>query len=305
MQRLLLRRGALALLVLATVLVASFSLTHVAGDPALAVAGPQATAEDVAVIRRAYGLDRPLPAQFVTWIEGLAHGDLGQSYLFRAPVAGLIAARLPVTLTLGVSGLAIALLVALPLGVVSAVAEGTALDRLVGFVALLGQAVPSFWLALMMIILFGLRLHWLPIAGLDDWTGYVLPAIVLAFTAIPALLRLTRAGMIDALAADYVRTARANGLSRASVVLKHAARNAALPVVAVAAVQFGFMLGGSIVVESIFSLPGIGDLAWESIGKSDFPVVQAVVLLLAVIYIGLTLAADLLQAVLDPRLRSG
>ncbi len=305
MRRLLLRRAALALVVLATVLVASFALTRVAGDPALAVAGPQATAEDVATIRRAYGLDRPLPEQFFAWAGGVARGDFGQSYLFRAPVAGLIAARLPVTLTLGALGLAIALLIGLPLGILAAMAEGTLLDRALSLVALLGQAVPSFWLALMLIIVFGLRLHWLPIAGLDSWTGYLLPAIVLAFTAIPALLRLTRAGMIDALAADYVRTARANGLGRASVVLKHAARNAALPVVAVAAVQFGFMLGGSIVVESVFSLPGIGDLAWESIGKSDFPVVQAVVLLLAVIYIGLTLAADLLQAVLDPRLRTG
>lgn len=287
-----------------TVLVISFALTRVAGDPALAVAGPQATAADVQAIRTAYGLDRPLPAQFLEWVGAAAHGDLGRSYLFRAPVAELVAARLPVTLTLGLVGIGFALLIALPLGITAALNEGTPADRLVMLVALIGQAMPSFWLALLLIIGVGLRLQWLPIAGLDDWTGYVLPGLVLSFSAVPALMRLTRAGMIDALRSDYVRTARAKGLSRASIVLKHAARNAAMPVVAIAAVQLGFMLGGSIVIESVFSLPGVGFLAWESVSKNDFPVVQAVVLLLALIYIGLTLLADLLNAALDPRLRA-
>jgi peptide/nickel transport system permease protein len=157
----------------------------------------------------------------------------------------------------------------------------------------------------MCIILFGLRLQWFPIAGIDDWTGYVLPGFVLSFSAIPALMRLTRSGMIDALASDYIRTARAGGLSGVSVVLKHAARNAAMPVVAIAAVQLGFMLGGSIAIERVFNLPGVGYLAWESLSKNDFPVTQAVVLILALIYIGLTLLADLMNAVLDPRLRAG
>ena len=304
MRRFILRRVILGVLVCMTVLVISFALTRVAGDPALAVAGPQATAQDVAAIRTAYGLDRPLPEQFFAWVEAVARGDLGRSYLFREPVANLIRARLPVTLTLGLVGLGFALLIALPLGVVAALNEGTAVDRLVMLVALLGQAMPSFWLALLLIIGLGLRLQWLPISGLDDWTGYILPGLVLAFSAIPALMRLTRSGMVDALRSDYIRTARAKGLSRASIVLKHAARNAAMPVVAIAAVQLGFMLGGSIVIESVFSLPGLGFLAWESISKNDFPVVQAVVLLLAVIYIGLALFADLLNAALDPRLRT-
>ncbi len=304
MKRFILRRAILAVLVCMTVLVISFALTRVAGDPALAVAGPQATAEDVATIRRAYGLDRPLPEQFFNWVGAAAHGDLGRSYLFREPVANLIRARMPVTFILGLVGLGFALLIALPLGIVAALNERTLIDRLVMLVALLGQAMPSFWLALLLIIGFGLRLQWLPIAGLDDWTGYVLPGLVLSFSAIPALMRLTRSGMIDALRSDYIRTARAKGLSRASIVLKHAARNAAMPVVAIAAVQLGFMLGGSIVIESVFSLPGLGFLAWESISKNDFPVVQAVVLLLAVIYIALTLFADLLNAALDPRLRT-
>lgn len=305
MRRFILRRVILGVLVCMTVLVVSFALTRVAGDPALAVAGPQATAQDVAAIRAAYGLDRPLPEQFFAWVGAVAQGDLGRSYLFREPVANLIRARLPITLTLGLVGLGFALLIALPLGIVAALREGTAVDRLVMLVALLGQAMPSFWLALLLIIGLGLRLQWLPISGLDDWTGYILPGLVLAFSAIPALMRLTRSGMVDAMRSDYIRTARAKGLSRASIVLKHAARNAAMPVVAIAAVQLGFMLGGSIVIESVFSLPGIGYLAWESISKNDFPVVQAVVLLLAVIYIGLALFADLLNAALDPRLRTG
>ena len=171
-------------------------------------------------------------------------------------------------------------------------------------VALLGQAMPGFWFGLVMIVLFGLELQWLPISGVEAWQGYIMPGIVLAFSAIPALMRLTRSGMIDALAADYIRTARAKGLSRAKIVLKHALRNAAMPVVSIAAVQLGFMLGGSVVIESVFALPGVGYLAWESITKNDFPVVQAVVLLLAVIYIALTLLADMMNALLDPRLRA-
>jgi peptide/nickel transport system permease protein len=211
---------------------------------------------------------------------------------------------LPITLTLGLTGLVIALATAIPLGVLAAMREGSPLDRAIGLLALLGQAMPSFWLSLVLIIWFGLKLQLLPISGVDTWQGYILPGIVLAFSAIPALMRLTRAGMIDALASDYIRTARAKGLSRATIVLKHALRNAAMPVVSIAAVQLGFMLGGSIVIEQIFALHGVGYLAWESISKNDFPVVQAVVLLLAIIYIFLTLLADAMNAVLDPRLRA-
>lgn len=299
----LFRRAVLALLVCLTVLVVSFTLTRLSGDLATSIAGANATAEDVAIIRKNYGLDRPLPVQFLDWAASAASGDLGRSYLYHVPVAGLIKDRLPITLTLGFSGLAIALAVAIPLGILAAMREGTLLDRALMLVALLGQAMPSFWLSLLLIIWFGLKLQWLPISGIDTWDGYVMPAVVLAFSAVPALMRLTRAGMVDALASDYIRTARAKGLSTATIVLKHALRNAAMPVVAIAAVQLGFMLGGSIVIEAIFALHGVGYLAWESITKNDFPVVQAVVLILAVLYIGLTLLADMLNAVLDPRLR--
>lgn len=305
MVRFLLRRAILAAMVTLTVLVVAFALTRLSGDLAVSIAGPNATAEDVATIRKNYGLDRPLPMQFLEWAANAASGDFGRSYLYRAPVAGLIKDRLPITIGLGLSGLTIALLTAIPLGILSAMREGSLLDRAIGLIALIGQAMPSFWLGLVLIIGFGLKLQWLPISGVDTWDGYIMPGIVLAFSAIPALLRLTRAGMIEALASDYIRTARAKGLSTASVVLKHALRNAAMPVVSVAAVQLGFMLGGSIVIETVFALHGVGYLAWESISKNDFPVVQAVVLLLAMIYVGLTLLADMMNAVLDPRLRAG
>jgi len=298
------RRLLLALLVTLTVLTISFCLTRLSGDLAVSIAGPQATAEDVAIIRKAYGLDRPLPVQFFDWVGSAASGDLGRSYLYHAPVADLIRERLPVTLTLGLTGLCIALCTAIPLGILAAMREGTLLDRGIMLIAVIGQAMPSFWLGLVLIIWLGLKLQLLPISGVDEWQGYIMPGVVLAFSAIPALMRLTRGGMVDALASDYIRTARAKGLSRGSIVLKHALRNAAMPVVAVAAVQLGFMLGGSIVIETVFSLHGVGYLGWESISKNDFPVVQAVVLFLAVIYIVLTLFADLLNAVLDPRLRA-
>jgi peptide/nickel transport system permease protein len=299
----LVRRAALAILVLLTVLTLSFALTRLSGDVAVSMAGPQATQQDVEMIRKAYGLDRPLTVQFVSWVGDVVTGDLGRSYLYHAPVGELIRGRLPITLTLGLTGLVIALLIALPLGILAAMNEGRPFDRAIMMVAVIGQAMPSFWLGLVLVIWLGVKMQLLPISGVDTWDGYVLPGFVLAFSAIPALMRLTRGGMVDALASDYVRTARAKGLTRLSVVLKHALRNAAMPVVAVAAVQLGFMLGGSIVIESVFALNGVGYLAWESISKNDFPVVQAVVLFLSTIYIALTLLADMLNALLDPRLR--
>jgi peptide/nickel transport system permease protein len=299
----IIRRLLLAGLVLITVLTLSFTLTRLSGDVAISMAGPGASPEDVETIRAAYGLNRPLPVQFLAWVADAASGDLGRSYLYHAPVADLIKARLPITLCLGVTGLSIALLVALPLGIVAAMHEGSILDRAIMLIAVIGQAMPSFWLGLTLVILFGLRLQWLPLSGVETWQGYILPGVVLAFSAIPALMRLTRSGMVDALASDYIRTARAKGLSLARIVLRHALRNAAMPVVAIAAVQLGFMLGGSIVIEAVFSLNGVGYLAWESIAKNDFPVVQSVVLFLAVIYIALTVLADIMNGLLDPRLR--
>jgi peptide/nickel transport system permease protein len=300
----LLRRLAVAVLVAMTVLTLSFMLTRLSGDLAISIAGPNATQQDVETIRAAYGLDRPLAVQYLDWVGRAVVGDFGTSYFFRERVADLIAHRLPITLTLGLTGLSIALVVAIPLGIIAAVREGSWVDRTVMLVALIGQAMPSFWLGLLLMILLGLQLQWLPISGTGSWEHYVMPGIVLSFSAIPALMRLTRSGMIEALSSDYIRTARAKGLSRLSILAKHALRNAAIPVVSIAAVQLGFMLGGSIVIETVFALHGVGFLAWESISKNDFPVVQAVVLVLALIYIALPLLADLLNAALDPRLRA-
>src|SRR4030081_889000 len=201
------RRLWLAALVCLTVLVVSFILTRLSGDLAASIAGPTASAADVAIITRNYGLDRPLVVQFFEWAGHAVEGDLGRSFLYHVPVWGLIRDRLPITLTLGLTGLAIALLVALPLGILAAVREGSATDRGIMMVALLGQAMPGFWLGLVLIVVFGLGLQWLPISGVDTWQSYVMPGFVLAFSAIPALMRLTRSGMIDALAADSLCTA--------------------------------------------------------------------------------------------------
>src|SRR5438045_1422599 len=304
MVRFLLRRLVLAFLVALTVLSFSFALTRLAGDLATAIAGPNSTAEDVEQVRKAYGLDRPVLVQFGDWAVRAAHGDFGNSYFFKEKVSTLIADRLPITGTLGLVGIAIALAVALPLGILAAVYQNTIVDRLVTSIALVGQAMPTFWFGLILMIVFGLKLGWLPVSGTGTWQHYVMPGIVLAFTAIPALMRLTRTGMIEVLASDYIRTARAKGLRARAVVLRHALRNAAIPIVSIAAVQLGFMLGGSIVIETVFALHGVGFLAWESISKNDFPVVEAVVLVLAALCIGLTVRADILNELLEPRLRA-
>ena len=298
-----LKRTLLAALVALTVSIISFALLHLSGDLAQALAGSSATAADIAQVRQAYGLDRPIIVQYADWIARALRGDFGESFFLKVPVGELIADRLPVTLTLGVCALAFALALSLPLGVAAAVRPNSWLDRLALGLSVLGQALPSFWFALILIILFGLKLRWLPVSGSSTWQHFVLPAIALGYYAAPAFMRLTRAGMIEVLASDYIRTARAKGLRTGSVLFKHALRNAVIPVVAVAAVQFGFMLGGSIVIESVFSLHGVGYLGWEAISRADFPVVQAIVLILACIYVVLTLLADMLSAVLDPRIR--
>jgi peptide/nickel transport system permease protein len=297
------RRAALALLVAVTVSVICFLLIRVSSDVATALAGEGASAADIAAVRHAYGLDRPLPLQYLDWLAGAVTGNLGESLYFHAPVVSLVAERLPTTLLLGGMALGFALLLSIPLGVVAALRPNSWLDRLTLTIAVFGQAMPSFWFALLLILLFGLSLKWLPISGSQSWANFVMPAIALGYYATPAIMRLTRAGMIEVLAADYIRTARAKGLRTGTVLFKHALRNAIIPVVSLAAVQLGFMLGGSVVIETVFAMHGLGYLAWESISHNDFPVVQAIVLLISLFYIVLTLLADLLNAWLDPRIR--
>lgn len=303
MGRFLTRQFLLAILVAVNVSLIGFAMLRVSGDLAQRIVGPEATAEQVETVRKSYGLDKPLAVQYANWARDVLHGDLGRSFFYNAQVSELIAERLPVTMTLGLIGLFLALVFAIPLGILAAVYAGSWLDRLALTGAVLGQAMPSFWIGLLLILLFGLHLGWLPVSGSDTWQHYVLPSIVLGLYAAPALMRLTRSGMIDVLRSDYIRTARAKGLLPAAVVLKHGLRNALIPVVSIAAVQLGLLMGGSVVVESVFSIHGLGYLAWESISRADFPVVQSIVLTLALMYVGLVFLSDVLNALLDPRLR--
>jgi len=297
------KRILLALLVTLCVSSISFGLLFLSSDPATAIAGEAATDEDIVYIRKLYGFDRPLIVQYVEWVGKALRGDFGKSYYFRMPVSQILADRLPITLKLGTSAVIFAVVLSVPLGVVAAMRPNSWIDRVALFLSIMGQALPSFWFALMLIVLLSIMFPLLPPSGTETWVHFVMPTIVLGYFAMPAIMRLTRAGMMEVMASDYIRTARAKGLLPAKVLIKHALRNAIIPVVSVAAVQFGFMLGGSIVVETIFALHGMGYLAWESINRSDLPTVQAVILVFSIIYVVLTLLADLINAWLDPRIR--
>ncbi|MEZ5726569.1 MAG: ABC transporter permease [Burkholderiaceae bacterium] len=300
-----LKRLSLALLVAFSVSIISFGLLYVSADPAVAMAGESATDADIAAIRKRYGFDRPLPVQYAAWLGRAVHGDLGESYYFKSQVSELIGDRLPVTMALGACAILFAIIVAVPMGVAAAIRPNSIVDRVALFISVMGQALPSFWFALVLIMLLSVNLRWLPTSGSDTWRHFVMPTIVLGYYATPAIMRLTRAGMLEVLSSDYIRTARAKGLLPGTVLFKHALRNAIIPVVSLAAVQFGFMLGGSIVVETIFALHGAGFLAWESISRNDLPTVQGLILMFSLFYIVLTFLSDVLNAWLDPRIRVG
>ena len=300
-----LKRSILAILVALTVSMISFSLLYMSSDPAIAMAGETASDADIEAIRELYGFDRPIVVQYLEWLKKAVSGDLGKSYYGRTDVSHLIAERLPTTMTLGLCAIIFAIGLAVPLGVASAIRPNSIIDRVALFLSVMGQALPSFWFALILIVLFSVNLRWLPVSGSDTWQHFVMPTIVLGYYAAPAIMRLTRTGMLEVLSTDYIRTARAKGLRPPVVLFKHALRNAIIPVVSLAAVQFGFMLGGSIVVETIFALHGAGFLAWESITRNDLPTVQGLILAFSLFYIILTLIADLINAWLDPRIRIG
>ncbi|MEM7057083.1 MAG: ABC transporter permease [Pseudomonadota bacterium] len=297
-----LKRSFVAFLILIVVSALTFSLSHLAGDPALTIGGEQASDEDIEAIRLLYGFDRPLYVQYADWGWRALQGDFGESYHYRQPVATMIGERIGRTMLLGFLAIMFALVISIPMGTLAAMRPNSLIDRFALLVAVFGQALPTFWFALMMMIVFGIWWRMLPISGHDTWAHYVMPTIALGYYATPALMRLTRAGMIEVLGSDYIRTARAKGLSPTSVLFKHALRNAIIPVVALAAVWFGFMLGGSIVIETIFNLKGMGWLSYDALLRSDLPVVQAIVLIFASFYVVLTLLADLLNAYLDPRI---
>ena len=297
------RRLGLALLVALTVSILAYMLLHLTGDPAVALAGEGASQADIDLIRQTYGLDRPIIVQYGDWLWQLLRGDLGTSVYFKTAVGPLILSKLETTLLLAVCSLAVALVISIPLGVLAAIYKNSWIDRLCLAVAVLGQALPNFFFALILIMLFSITWRMLPVSGSGTWEHLVMPSIALGYYAAPAFMRLIRAGMIEVLGADYIRTARAKGLPASTVIFKHALRNAIVPVVALAAVQLGFLLGGSVVIETIFALDGLGYLAYQSITFKDYPVTQIIVLLLSVIYILLTLASDVANAWLDPRIR--
>lgn len=298
-----LKRFSIALLVAITVSLITFSMIYLSGDPAIALAGETATEQDINNIRKVYGYDQPIIVQYFAWLGNALTGDLGHSHYLKSEVSDVIFTRLPVTMTLGACALSFALILSIPLGVLAAMRPNTLIDRFALSIAVVGQALPSFWFALIMIFFFGVALRWLPITGSASWQNFVMPSIALGYYVTPAVMRLTRAGMIEVLSSDYIRTARAKGLRPSVVLFKHALRNAIIPVVSLAAVQFGFMLGGSIVIETIFAINGLGQLAWESILRADLPMMQAIVLVLSCFYIVLTFLADLLNAFLDPWIR--
>ena len=297
------QRLGLFICVLVAVSMLSFTLLRATGDPAVAMAGEGATAEDVALVRHEYGLDRPLPVQYLAWASKAVRGDLGYSKFLQQPVFAIVWTRLPATMKLGGIALLLALMIAIPLGVLAALYRNTVVDQVALAFALVGQAIPTFWFALILMVVFSARLRWLPISGDSTWKHFVLPSVALSFYAIPSLMRLTRSGMLDVLLSDYVRTARAKGLRPAVILFKHALRNAILPVISLSAVQLGFMLGGSVVIENIFAINGLGNLSWQSIKRADFEVMQAIVLILGFFFVFLTFLADLLNAFLDPRIR--
>jgi peptide/nickel transport system permease protein len=280
-------------------------LLRVSGDLATALGGEVARGEDIERVRVQLGLDRPLVTQYWDWASRAAIGDFGKSFYYPETVWTLLEQRLPVTLTLACWGLLVSLVIGIPLGVLAALRPNSLIDRVSMTLAVLGQALPTFWLGLLLIIFFGLTLRWLPMSGSDTWLHYILPSFVLGYYSTPAVMRLTRSGMLEVLATDYIRTAYSKGLHHRTVLFKHALRNAVIPVVALASVQFGHMLSGSVVIETVFAMQGIGQLAWQSISRQDFPVVQAVLLLVSMFYVWLTFASDLVNAWLDPRIRTG
>lgn len=281
-----------------------FALVHLSGDPVLLMVSPDAPPDVVATTRQALGFDRPLYEQLGRYLSDAARGDLGVSLRMNRPVTPLILERLPATLQLTLAALIIAVLVAIPAGIASAVKRGTVLDRLAMAGAVAGQAVPIFWLALLLIALFGVRLRWLPVYGSGSLAHFVLPAVSLSTIIMGRLARLVRSSMLEVLGQDYVRTARAKGLGEPRVLAVHALKNASIPIVTLLGLQFAQLLGGAVVTETIFAWPGIGRLVVEAIFNRDFPVVQGVVLVVSLIFVAVNVLVDLSYAVLDPRIRT-
>jgi ABC-type dipeptide/oligopeptide/nickel transport system permease component len=282
----------------------SFFLLFLNTDPALILLPPEAEMKDIETFKKQMGLDRPILIQYGDFLQkAVFHGDFGQSLVAKVPALELIAERLPATIELTVAVMIVVNLVSIPAGIISAVRRYSLADNLATFVALVGQAMPLYWFGIMLIIIFGVWLHWLPISGSGSLAHLVLPAITLGSWILPINMRLVRSGMLDVLNQDYIRTARAKGLTERKVLIKHAFRNAAIPLITILGMQIGLLLGGAVVTETVFAWPGMGRLAVDSIRAGDYPVVQAVVVVFAFFVIIGNLVADILAALIDPRIR--
>ncbi len=274
------------------------------GDPARIVAGSEADEAAVEQIRKELGLDKPVLQQYVNYMAGLLRGDMGNSYANGKPVLGEIISRLPTTFALAFAGIFVAVLVGVPLGIISATKQYSLLDYISTVFALAGVAMPNFWMGLMLILLFSLYLGWLPSGGAADWTGYVLPAITIGTGAVANFMRTTRSSMLEVIRQDYIRTARAKGANEKRVIIGHALRNALIPVVTVIGLQFGNLLGGAVVNETVFALPGLGTLMINAINRKDEPIVLGSLITFAVIFSLVNLLVDILYAFIDPRIKS-
>lgn len=299
----ILQRLAIALAVAFAVSLAAFLLLNVATDPAASIAGEEADMEIVEQVRIQYGLDRPLVERYFDWVGAVAKGDFGESYYWKKPVAELVGTRAPVTLILSLSAVMVTILIAIPLGALAALYQNSWIDRFALGFAVSAQAVPNFWLGLILIILFGVMWPILPISGDSHWQNFVLPAFVLGASSVPPVMRLMRTGLIEVMSSDYIRTARSKGYGGVVLLKRHAIRNALLPVVSVLAVQLGQKFGGSVITESIFAINGLGRLALQSILGGDIPTVQMLIFIFAIVFVAMNLLADLLNAALDPRVR--
>jgi len=304
MRTYVLRRSAQSALTLLGVSVLVFLILRVLpGDPARMLLPDGAPESAVAELNRQLGLREPLVVQYGLFLGSVARGDFGQSFQYRAPALRVVLERLPATVQLTLAAMLITIAAGVSLGIFTAVRRGTRYDVAGTIVAVLGQSLPNFWLGIMLILLFGVTLRWLPTSGFAGWTSLVLPAVTLAAFPTALVARLTRSSMLEILNRDYVRTGRAKGLAERSVVFRHALRNAAIPVLTVIGLQIGALLGGAVITESIFAWPGMGKLIVDAIFFRDFPVVQTVLILSATVFVVINLAVDLLYTVIDPRIR--
>jgi peptide/nickel transport system permease protein len=280
----------------------TFGLLRLSGDPARLILGDLASPEAVREFQRLHGLDRPLPAQYAAFVGGIVVGDFGRSLRFEQPILPIILERLPATLELAGASLALSVLLGVPLGVAAALRRDRAVDYVARGLVVVAQGVPNFLLAILLILLFGVRLRWLPTGGHGTWSHLLLPAVVLSFVLLPLTVRVTRATMLDVVGRAYVRTARSKGLPEAAVLGRHALRNAALPILTIVGVQAATLLGGSIITETVFSWPGVGRLIVSAIFARDFPLVQSAVLVVATAVVLVNFCIDSLYGVLDPRI---